>query len=153
MKNAPFWQTKTLAEMDRDEWESLCDGCGLCCLHKLEDEDSGEIAYTNVACRLLDHESCRCMNYSIREILIPDCVVLSPDQVAEFNWLPPTCAYRLVSEGRELFPWHPLVSGDRNSVHTAGISVRGKAVHERDALDLEDHIIDWNILDSADESK
>ena len=148
--SSPFWKEKSLADMSRAEWESLCDGCGQCCLHKLQDEDSGEIAYTNVACRLLDHETCRCKKYEQRKLLVPDCVVLSPDQVPEFVWLPETCAYRLIAEGRELHDWHPLISGDPATVHAAGISVRGKVVHERDALDLEDHIIEWIYPDDAE---
>ncbi|WP_138381086.1 YcgN family cysteine cluster protein [Luteithermobacter gelatinilyticus] len=138
----PFWKTTPLEKMTREEWESLCDGCGQCCLHKLQDEDTDEIAYTNVACRLLDLHSCRCRNYDIRKLLVPDCVVLSPDQVAAFSWLPTTCAYRLIAEGRDLYPWHPLISGNPDSVHEAGISVRGKAISERDAGELEDHVVE-----------
>lgn len=138
-----FWRHKTLAEMTPEEWESLCDGCGLCCLHKLEDADSGQISYTNVACRLLDTTTCRCRNYKIRKKLVPDCVVLNPDQVSEFHWLPSTCAYRLVSKGKDLFSWHPLVSGSPDTVHEAGISVQGRAISERDAGDLEDHVVTW----------
>ncbi len=138
-----FWRTVKLSEMTGEEWESLCDGCGLCCLHKLEDCDSGEIRHTNVACRLLDVTSCRCKNYPLRQKLVPDCVVLTADQVAEFRWLPQSCAYRLVGEGRDLPPWHPLISGDDQSVHDAGISLRGRAISERDAGDLQDHIVDW----------
>ncbi len=142
-EQAKFWAQKKLAEMTREEWESLCDGCGLCCLHKLEDQDTNEVSYTNVACRLLDTMNCRCQNYPARKKLVPDCVVLTPDQVKEFHWLPESCAYRLVSEGKDLFPWHPLISRDSESVHRAGISVQGRVISERDAGDLEDHIIDW----------
>ncbi|MBL4802745.1 MAG: YcgN family cysteine cluster protein [Emcibacter sp.] len=129
--------------MTTQEWESLCDGCGLCCLHKLEDADTGAVSFTNVACRLLDIASCQCKNYTIRKKLVPDCVILTPDQVPDFHWLPKTCGYRLVSEGKDLKPWHPLISGSKASVHEAGISVQGRAISERDAGDLEDHIIDW----------
>lgn len=129
--------------MSMKEWELLCDGCGLCCLHKLEDEDTHEVSYTNVACRLLDTTSCQCKNYSARKKLVPDCVVLTPDQVSEFHWLPNTCAYRLISEGKDLESWHPLISGCRDSTHMAGVSIQGRAISERDAGDLVDHIIDW----------
>ncbi len=138
-----FWRNKKLSEMTHEEWESLCDGCGLCCLHKLEDIESQEISYTNVACRLLDTASCQCKNYPLRKKLIPDCVVLTPEQVSEFHWLPTTCAYRLISEGKDLKDWHPLISGHKDTVHRAGISVRGKIISERDAGDLQDHIVDW----------
>lgn len=141
--DAKFWRVKKLSEMTGEEWESLCDGCGLCCLHKLEDSDTHEVTYTNVTCRLLDTGTCRCKNYKIRKKLVPDCVVLTPDRVSEFHWLPRSCAYRLVSEGKDLYPWHPLISASEDSVHKAGISVRGRVISERDAGDLEDHIIDW----------
>lgn len=127
--------------MSESEWESLCDGCGLCCLHKLEDYDTGEVSYTNVACRLLDIRSCRCEKYKIRKKLVPDCVVLKPKQVKTFKWLPRTCAYRLISEGKDLYAWHHLVSGSKDTVHEVGISVMGKVISEKDAGDLEDHII------------
>ena len=139
----PFWKTTPLAEMNLEQWDSLCDGCARCCLHKLEDMDSGVIDYTNVACRLLDIASCRCTNYVQRTFLIPDCVELTPDNLGALQWLPPTCAYRLIHEGKELYPWHPLVSGDPDSVHKAGISVRSRAVAEKRAGDLEDHIVTW----------
>lgn len=139
----PFWRRKGLRELDAQEWESLCDGCGKCCLHKLEDVDSGEIAFTNVACRLLDLGSCRCSNYPERRRLVPDCLMLTPDMVDDLSWLPGTCAYRLIAEGKDLAWWHPLVSGDPETVHRAGISVRGRVVSERRVRDLEDHIVDW----------
>jgi uncharacterized protein len=143
MTDRPFWSTKSLDEMSADEWESLCDGCGRCCLHKLEDAETAEVVYTEVACRLLDLESCRCGDYADRQRLVHDCVILTPEEVGRLAWMPPTCAYRLIDEGRDLAPWHPLVSGDMESVHRAGISVRGRIVAERDAGDLEDHIVDW----------
>ncbi len=143
MADVPFWKRKTLTEMTREEWESLCDGCARCCLAKLEDEDTGEIAYTNVACRLLDHETCRCTKYAKRSLFVPDCITLTPDNVSRLHWMPSTCAYRLLAEGKDLPAWHPLVSGDPNSVHYAGISVRGRAVPERRAIDLEDYIVTW----------
>lgn len=143
MGDRPFWITKSLDDMTRDEWESLCDGCARCCLHKLEDEDTGEIFYTDVACRLLDMENCSCTRYQERKRLVPDCVVMSPDSVRNLNWLPSTCAYRLIGEGKDLFWWHPLVSGNSGSVHDAGISVRSRAVSERDAGQLEHRLVTW----------
>jgi hypothetical protein len=122
----PFWQTKTLAQMSEGEWESLCDGCGKCCLVGLEDADTGEIYLTDVACKLLDGQSCRCKDYPGRKAIVPDCVKLTPENVGTLGWLPKTCAYRLVHEGKPLKAWHPLVSGDPETVHTAGVSVRGK---------------------------
>lgn len=141
MTTAPFWRTRPLAELSPDEWESLCDGCGKCCLHKLQDADSGLLFFTNVACRLLDLRSARCTRYRRRVRLMPDCIQLDPAQLATFAWLPRTCAYRLLAEGQDLPAWHPLVSGDRDSVHRAGISVRGWTVSEHQAGALEDHIL------------
>ena len=143
MAEDPFWRRKTLAEMTRSEWESLCDGCAKCCLDKLQDDDTGEISYTEVACRLLDLGTCRCTDYANRKRFVPDCVVLTPRTVARLTWLPSSCAYRLISEGRDLEWWHPLVSGDPETVHRAGVSVRGRAVPEAVAGDLEDHIVHW----------
>ncbi len=139
----PFWRRKALPEMTLDEWESLCDGCGKCCLHKLEDPDDGEVAFTEVACRLLDRRTCRCTDYANRTLLIPDCVELTPRDLANIHWLPSTCAYRLLRDGRDLPSWHPLVTGDPRSAHRAGQSVRGRAVAETEAGDLEDHIVSW----------
>jgi uncharacterized protein len=146
---APFWRTKTLKQMSQREWESLCDGCGKCCLHKMEDEESGAIYHTNVACRLLDLETCQCGNYSQRKRLVPDCVQLSPDNIERFEWMPSTCAYRLLAAGQDLPEWHPLVTGDPNSVHAAGVSMRGRAVtepitHDDDVLEdfLYDHLLE-----------
>jgi uncharacterized cysteine cluster protein YcgN (CxxCxxCC family) len=140
---APFWRTKTLGQMSRTEWESLCDGCGRCCLHKLRDEDTDELAWTNVACRLLDTKTCQCSDYPNRKARVPDCVKLTPKRVAAIDWLPPSCAYRLLQEGQDLPWWHPLVSGTADTVVQAGISVRGKAIRERDAGVLEDHVVSW----------
>ncbi len=139
----PFWRRKTLDEMSAPEWESLCDGCAKCCLIKLEDEDTGEIEYTDVACRLLDHGTCRCTNYAERQKWVPDCVTMTPDAVRRLKWLPGSCAYRLIAEGKDLAWWHPLVSGDPNTVHEAGVSVRGRVVPEARAGDPEDHVVDW----------
>jgi len=140
-----FWNTKTLGEMSREEWESLCDGCGRCCLHKLEDIDTGTCYYTDVACRLLDAHSCRCCNYVQRTRLVPDCLNLSQQDDRQYGWLPASCAYRRLHDGRSLAWWHPLVSGDPETVHAAGISVRGRTVDERRVSPdlLEEHIIYW----------
>jgi uncharacterized cysteine cluster protein YcgN (CxxCxxCC family) len=138
-----FWKTKSLAEMTRDEWELLCDGCARCCLHKVEYQDTGEVFYTNVACRLLDTWHCRCTAYEKRLDLVPTCLVMTATKAAELEWLPETCAYRLLARGMNLSWWHPLVSGDLATVHKANISVRGKVVPEGivPADKLEDHII------------
>lgn len=138
-----FWKEKSLQDMTREEWESLCDGCGKCCLHKLEDEDTGEIHYTDIACRFLDPENTSCGKYLVRQRYVGNCVVMSPDLLDKLPWMPSTCAYRLLYEGKELFDWHPLISGRRGSVHEAGHSVKGRAVDERVAGDYEDHLVDW----------
>lgn len=143
MAATPFWKSKRFDEMTRDEWESLCDGCAKCCLAKLEDENTGEIAYTNVACRLLNLSNCRCTEYAERSRFVSDCITLTPENISTLRWMPSTCAYRLVAEGKDLPAWHPLVGGDPNSVHRIGISVRGRAVPEGTVLDLEDHIVTW----------
>jgi uncharacterized cysteine cluster protein YcgN (CxxCxxCC family) len=141
--DAPFWKTKTLEEMSHDEWESLCDGCGRCCLHKLRDDVTEALSFTNVACRLLDTHSCQCSDYAKRRRRVPDCVSLTPEVVREVDWLPPSCAYRRVADGKDLAWWHPLVSGDKNTVHEAGVSVRGRVISERQAGFLEQHLADW----------
>ena len=130
MNAAPFWKRKTLVQMNRTEWESLCDGCGRCCLLKLEDVDTGALHFTSVVCHLFDQQRCRCTRYAERTSLVPDCLVLSPDNLALINFLPDTCAYRLLNEGRDLPDWHPLVSGTPVSVHRAGVSVRDKVISE-----------------------
>ncbi len=140
-----FWETKRLDQMSEAEWEALCDGCGKCCLNKLEDEDSGEVALTSVACRLLDDATCRCSNYDIRHQFVPDCIVLKPSNIgSHLYWMPATCAYRLLYEGKPLADWHPLISGTPETVHAAGVSMRGKTVSEYEVADddWEDHIID-----------
>ena len=139
----PFWRRKSLDEMSTTEWESLCDGCARCCLIKLEDEDTGKLDYTDVACRLLDHRTCRCSDYSNRRSRVPDCVNLTPAAVRNLRWLPDSCAYRLIAEGEDLAWWHPLVSGDPETVYEAGISVRGRIVAEESGIDPEDRIVDW----------
>jgi uncharacterized protein len=135
-----FWE-RPLDELNRAEWEALCDGCGKCCLHKLED-DQGVVHPTNVACKMLDRRTGRCSDYKARRLYVPECVRLTPESVHKIDWLPTTCAYRLRAEGRPLFDWHYLISGDPESVHEAGISVRGWTVAEQDAGDLEQFVID-----------
>ena len=138
----PFWRTKRLTQMSRAEWESLCDGCGKCCVHKLEDEDTGELVPTNVACRLLDRRSGRCMDYRNRRAYVPECVRLTPEKLLQLDWLPSTCAYLLLAQGQDLPGWHPLVTGDPESVHKAGMSVRGWTVSEDETGDLEHHMVE-----------
>jgi len=145
MTTDPFWKTTSLEDMTQQQWESLCDGCGRCCLNKLEDWDTGEIAWTNVACRLLDSSSCRCSDYENRQAKVPECISLTPDAVRSIAWLPPSCGYRLVAEGRDLYWWHPLISLDPQTVHQAGVSVRDRTVPEEgmEPEDFENHIVDW----------
>ena len=141
--DAPFWKTTPLDQMSHEEWESLCDGCGKCCLEKLEDADSGAISHTNVACRLLDIRRCRCTRYAERRRFVPNCEQLAPHNIHRFTWLPSSCAYRLLAEGKDLPWWHHLLSGDCGLVHKVGASVRGRAVSERRAGPLEHHIVTW----------
>lgn len=129
-EDRPFWETKTLRQMTGPEWESLCDGCGRCCLIRFEDEDTGEIVPTRVACRLLDTETCQCSNYAKRKRYVPDCIKLTPGNVGGLPWMPTTCAYRRLNEGRGLPDWHPLITGDPDSAHSAGIGVRRQVVSE-----------------------
>jgi len=140
----PFWQRKPLRELTEEEWESLCDGCGMCCLHKLQDEDTGEVFYTNVACRLLDLQTCRCRDYARRAIVVPDCLVLSPETLGpQLCSLPSTCAYRLLAEDMDLPDWHPLKSGCDETVMTSGHRVCGRVIPEVEAQALEHHLVDW----------
>lgn len=149
VQRRPFWETKSLAEMTADEWESLCDGCGKCCMSKLIDDETEEIHYTSVACRLFDAASCRCTDYVNRQKKVADCVLLTPENVGELTWLPSTCAYRLIDEGKPLHDWHPLISGDPMSVHEAGVSVLGRVTaREQDmAHDGEylDHLVEGEL--------
>jgi uncharacterized protein len=140
-----FWEEKPMQAMSRAEWEALCDGCGKCCLHKLEDEETGELFPTNVACRLLDRRSGLCRDYKNRKRFVPDCVRLTPEKLEELEWLPSTCAYRLIAAGEPLPDWHYLVSGSRETVHEAGQSVRGWTVSEDDANELEYHLVDRDL--------
>ena len=149
MASRPFWETKSLKEMTPREWESLCDGCGLCCLIRFEDEDTGEIIPTRVHCRLFDSESCACSNYAQRKRHVPDCIKLTPQNVDTLQWMPLSCAYRRVNEGRGLADWHPLISGDPESVHRAGVSIRGETVSEESLADPDDAIqyAAWDLLE------
>ena len=138
-----FWESKKLSEMSPTEWESLCDGCAKCCLNKLEDEDTEEIFFTSVVCDLIDLESCRCTKYQERTTLVPECIDLTQHDFSEYTWLPDTCAYKLLSAGEKLPSWHPLITGDRESVFNVGASIRSFAIKESQVDDLEDHIIEW----------
>jgi uncharacterized cysteine cluster protein YcgN (CxxCxxCC family) len=140
-----WWNDKPLAQLSTAEWEALCDGCAKCCLHKLEDEDSGAVFYTKVRCRYLEEQSCRCTDYDNRSVLVPNCIALRPNDLQDLGWLPNTCAYRLRAADQPLPDWHPLMSGDANSVHEAGISIRGRAISDEyvhpDGYD--EHIVRW----------
>jgi uncharacterized protein len=136
--DVPFWKTKTLEDMNSQEWESLCDGCGRCCLVKLEDADDETLYFTDVACRLFDAQSCKCRDYGNRSRTVPDCVTLTPAQVRSLRWLPPTCAYRMLAENKDLHAWHPLISGDPASVSKAGISVKGAVYATEEAVTVDE---------------
>lgn len=143
--SARFWEDVPLDRLDRAQWEALCDGCGKCCIHKLEDEDTGELHPTNVACRLLDRRSGQCSDYKHRHAYVPECIRLTPSRLKSIDWLPETCAYVRRAEGKPLPDWHYLVCGDRDAVHTAGASVRGWTISEDDAGELEYHVIERDI--------
>ena len=140
--NDQFWKRKSLSEMSAAEWESLCDGCGLCCMLKVQDEDTGDLFYTDVACRLFDIDTCRCTDYANRAKKIADCLVLTPDEKEAYEWLPDSCAYRRLANGQDLPGWHPLVTGRPESVHEAGVSMQGKAISENEADE-------WTVLRSV----
>ncbi len=140
-KDAPFWE-QPLKTLDRAQWEALCDGCGKCCLNKVEDEDSGRIYPTNVACRLLDLETTRCSDYRRRRTYVPECIRLTPSKLDEFSWLPESCAYVLRAKDKPLPEWHYLVSGSRLTIHEAGMSVKGRVISEVHAGELENHIVE-----------
>lgn len=148
-----FWEEKTLDEMNDQEWEALCDGCARCCLIKLEDEDTGQIVTSDVHCKLMDTNDCSCTQYMERQKLVPDCIKLTPQNVREIKWMPVTCAYRRLLEGKGLAWWHPLISGTRETVHQAGISVKDRAVSEElvGEDEWEDHIVGWPEFDPTDE--
>lgn len=146
MTHRPFWETKTLRQMTVPEWESLCDGCGLCCLIRFEDEDSGEIIPTRVSCKLFDADLCRCSNYAERRKYVPDCIKLTPDNIDDLMWMPKSCAYRRLHEGKSLPDWHPLITGDPDSVHKAGISVKGQVINES-SLENPDDAIDFEAFE------
>ncbi|RDC59089.1 UPF0260 protein [Alteripontixanthobacter maritimus] len=143
-----FWELP-LNQLGRAEWEALCDGCGQCCLHKMEDADTGEIEHTNVACKLLDTGTARCSDYRHRKAFVPDCLRLTPRTLERATWLPATCAYRLRADGKPLYDWHHLISGDFEGVRLAGVSVAGRVVSEVDAGPLEHHVVDWRYDDGA----
>lgn len=145
MSEVPFWKRKSLSEMTREEWESLCDGCGKCCVLKIEDVDTGEVHYTDVACKLLDCATASCLDYANRKKRVPDCIMLTPQNLDALPWMPESCAYRVLHEGGELPHWHPLVCGDRNGPAHAGISVAGRVFPEESIAltDLIDHITQW----------
>jgi len=140
-----WWDETPLARLSRTQWEALCDGCARCCLHKLQDEESGEVYYTGVRCRYLDERSCRCSDYANRSRLMPNCIRLSPENTGGLDWLPSTCAYRLRAGGEPLPPWHPLVSGDPESVHAAGVSIRGRSISDEyvHPEGYDEHIVTW----------
>ncbi len=146
MTDNDYWRHTPLDQMSTDEWERLCDGCGKCCVIKLEDYDDGTIYYTDIGCTLLDGSTCSCTNYPKRKSIVPDCVILSPSNLDALPWMPQTCAYRLLHEGKDLPNWHPLVTGDPSTTHTSGHSVMGKIFTEGDIAedDYPDHIKDWD---------
>ncbi|WP_018995629.1 YcgN family cysteine cluster protein [Hirschia maritima] len=148
-KDQPFWKTKSLEQLSHEEWESLCDGCGKCCLLKLEDEDSGEIAYTKLHCKLFDASTCRCADYDNRKAKVPECVSLTPSKIPDLKWMPSTCSYRMIWEGKDLPEWHHLISGDRGLIHKLGKSVLGKTVAEDTVFEGTefDWIVDWEDME------
>lgn len=153
MAEQPFWEVKSLDEMSDPEWELLCDGCGRCCLHKLEDEDTAEVHFTRVSCKLLDNDTCRCSNYEDRFTHVPDCLTIKPLDAQKLSWLPASCAYRLLSEGKPLEKWHPLISGTPESVHEAGISMANQSISETfvPLADFIHHLIDIDDAASGDD--
>ena len=148
MPGEPFWRRKTLSQMTAQDWESLCDGCGLCCLVRFEEEDSGEVIPTRVHCKLFDPQACACTDYADRKTQVPDCVKLTPGNIDQLPWMPLSCAYRRLHEGRDLADWHPLISGDPESVHRAGVSVRGQTVSETVLADPQDALdfAAWDLM-------
>lgn len=145
-KQNRFWETKKLSEMTHEEWEALCDGCGKCCLEKVVFEDDGTLAFTNIACRLLDRAACRCRHYAERSRYVPECKRISPENLKYCYWLPKTCAYRLLYEGLPLPAWHPLITGSPLSVHQAGMSAAGRCVSPKPEEEFQNYIVDWDDL-------
>ena len=143
----PWWEAKKLSEMDDAEWESLCDRCAKCCLLKLEDEESGDVYYTDVTCELMDSGDCSCTQYAERRRLVPECIKLTKDNLAQVEWMPLSCAYRRLMEGRGLADWHPLVTGDKRSVHQSGNSVLGRFIYETEVENLEERIVEWPLIE------
>lgn len=143
LSKLPWWEEKSLQEMSREEWEQICDHCGKCCLLKLEDEDDGTVYYTDVACSLVDSESCHCTDYLNRCVRVPDCLELTVGNLDQIQWMPPSCSYRTIKEGRSLPKWHHLVTGDKESIHQAGKSIKGKYIDESDVDDIEEHVVEW----------
>ena len=141
--NLPWWEAKKLHDMTRDEWEQICDHCSKCCLHKLEDEDDGMVYYTDVACSLVDPKTCHCTEYLNRQKHVPDCVKLTVANIDQIQWMPPSCSYRVLKEGGHLPEWHHLLTGDKNSIHKAGKSIKGKYIDESAVDDLEEHVVEW----------
>jgi uncharacterized cysteine cluster protein YcgN (CxxCxxCC family) len=142
-----FWKQKRLDEMTTEEWESLCDGCGKCCLNKLIDDETDELYYTNAACKLLDRDACHCRHYTERFTFVPGCAAITVDNIASLTWLPDSCAYIRLYQGRDLPSWHPLITGSKEAMHAAGMSVKGKVVCETKVRDMEDHIVLWPLKD------
>lgn len=147
MKNMAFWKEKTLAQMNSEQWELLCDGCGKCCLNKIIDDETEELYYTNVSCQLLDAQQCQCRHYEQRFDFVPSCTKVTLDNIAELTWLPDSCAYRRLYLGCSLPSWHPLVTGDKQQMHALGMSTQGKVVNETKVKYLEDHIVLWPLKD------
>ena len=150
----PFWEVKSLAQMTVPEWESLCDGCGLCCLVRFEEEETGEVIPTRVHCRLFDADKCACSDYENRKVHVPECIKLTPYNIEDLEWMPPSCAYRRLHEGKPLPLWHPLITGDPESVHKAGVSIRGQTISEDTLADPEDaldYVADDLLRDKSDD--
>jgi uncharacterized protein len=150
MQDKPFWVTKTLSEMNPREWESLCDGCGLCCLIRFENEDDGEVIPTRVHCQLFDAQKCQCTDYANRKAKVPDCIKLTPDNIEALQWMPLSCAYRRLYEGKSLPLWHPLVTGDPQSTHRSGVSIRGQTISELSLAEVED-ALDFAAMDLTED--